>query len=212
MKNVGIIDGLSHLETRLKQLQLQTQERSSNMQVHKMIKRPVVVHEEVQPVVQLGLQPPVPLKASGAILVARVETFLLLVQTSSEGGGTLSLHRFSLIMPCFSEPHASSRGGQKIQVVGTHRGWSRLFERFASRVRQHGVNKRGWQRRIDSPEVCAKFGANEGQGHWTSKEPKRRRNAREVHAETCASLSLRTVMLWYVAIMQRTNPDATRIS
>ena len=30
------------------------------MQVHKMTKRPVVVHEEVQPVAQLGLQPPVP--------------------------------------------------------------------------------------------------------------------------------------------------------
>ena len=47
MKNVGIIDGLSHLETRLKHsCRLQAQERSSNMQVHKMIKRPVVVHEE----------------------------------------------------------------------------------------------------------------------------------------------------------------------
>ena len=34
----------------------------------------------------------------------------------------------------------------------------------------------------------------------------------EADAETCASLSLRAVMLWYVAIMQRTNPDATRIS
>ena len=126
------------------------------------------------------------------------------------------MHRFPLIMPCFAEPHASSRGGQKIQVA-TPRLVPHLFERFASRVRQHegkqkGLVKETNQNRLSGSvrQIRCKRGASTGQAR--NQRGDEMQDLWEADAETCASLSLRAVMLWYVAIMQRTNPDATRIS